>query len=128
MNLLLITTLEAVYIIYMLNFFKTRYSFAHPINAFNHSYLKHPVGVSETPISTICQLGNHGAYIIAGLLFLRYYLIMNKTVSLSTIKLYSRMSVVLIGIVSLLNFNAVIYLMPFFITEYYLNKMFNIIK
>ena len=42
-KLLLVSIIEALYVIYMLNFFKTKYSLAHPLSNFNNEYLKHPI-------------------------------------------------------------------------------------
>ena len=47
MNLLLISFIEAIYVIYMLNYFKTKYSIAHPFTYFNNKYLFHPLKVFQ---------------------------------------------------------------------------------
>ena len=63
-KLTLISLVEIVYVVYMLRCFKTRYSLAHPLVKFNEEYLKHPIGKSSIPQSTICQFGHDGAIII----------------------------------------------------------------
>ena len=70
-KLVTITFIEIVYVIYILRFFKTRYSLAHPMVKFNSEYLKHPIGKFDAPQSNICKFGHDGAIIIALLILLR---------------------------------------------------------
>ena len=37
----IISLLESIYVIYMLNYFKTRLSLAHPLTLYNNSYIRH---------------------------------------------------------------------------------------
>jgi len=117
-KILIISVLEAVYTIYMLNYFETRYSLAHPFSYFRSRYFYHPIGVSEEPMSQICSFGHQmswylGAYFIIRVLLLMYVPRLNKS-----IKLFNRALMILVFIVSLVNFNALVYLMPIFIVEY----------
>ena len=41
-NKLIITCILAIYVIFMLRYFKTKYSFAHPLSDFSDAYFKHP--------------------------------------------------------------------------------------
>ena len=52
-KLLILSVLQSIYIIYILNYFKTRYSFAHPLLDFSSSYFKHPIGINNTSPSFI---------------------------------------------------------------------------
>tara|TARA_B100001057_G_C22492191_1_gene810677 strand:- start:155 stop:529 length:375 start_codon:yes stop_codon:yes gene_type:complete len=119
MNILLLSILEALYVIYMLNYFKTRYSLAHPLSNYDNNYLKHPVGMSEKPISNICEFGHQvswllGLYIIIrGILLPRYKKVM---------RLLSIIVLIITATVSLLNLNATVYLIPYFIFEIILIK------
>lgn len=122
-SLFLITIIQAIYVVYMLRYFKTRYSLAHPLVNFKSEWLHHPVGISEEPISNICPFGQQGSLLIAGLLFVRLYIAQNGIISSKMLKMYSRMGTFLIFLLSLLNMNAVIYLVPFFISEYYVQKL-----
>ena len=121
---LLISFIEAIYVIYMLNYFKTRYSLAHPFTYFESKFLYHPIGKSEKPVCNICPLGNVGAFLIALYVILRWILFTNsqKNKSNKSIKLFSIFALILVFMISLLNFNAVVYLLPYFVTEIYLIK------
>lgn len=118
-NFLVVTILESLYIIYMLNYFKTRYSVAHPLTFFNNDYIKHPIGYNSRPISMVCQFGKDGGWLIAVYLVVRY-LVHQKNIKLSIY--FSKFAFLLIFILSLMNFNVVLYLVPFYITEIYLIK------
>ena len=76
-KLLLVSIIEAFYVIYMLNFFKTKYSLAHPLSNFNNEYLKHPIGKSDIPISNICEFGHQSSWLLAAFIILRPFF-MNK--------------------------------------------------
>ena len=121
---LLISLVEAVYVVYMLNFFKTRYSLAHPFTYFESKFLYHPIGKSENPICNICPMGNYGAFLIALYVILRWILFTNskKNKSNKSIKLFSIFALILVFMMSLLNFNAVLYLLPYFVLEVYIIK------
>lgn len=111
---------ESIYVIYMLNFFKTRYSLAHPLTYFNNNILYHPIGKADRPICNICKLGNYGAYLIALFALLRMIILINspKKENIRTIKVISYMGLITVFTLSLLNFNAVVYLLPYFIGEF----------
>ena len=123
MNFFLITITQVVYVVYMLRYFKTRYSLAHPLINFKSEWLNHPIGVSDQPISNICPFGQQSSLLIAGLLFFRLYISQKKKYSSKLVKMYSRMVTFLIFLFSLLNMNAVIYLLPFFISEIYVQRL-----
>jgi len=108
-----VSIIEAIYVIYILNYFKTRYSLAHPLSYFENKLLYHPIGRSDEPVSNICQLGNWGAYAIALYIIARVFI--GKS---SVFKILNKLVVFLVFVVSLLNFNAVIYLLPYFAIEY----------
>ena len=122
MNFLLISIIESIYVIYILNYFKTSYSLAHPLTYFENKILYHPIGTSSKPICNICKLGNYGAFLIAFFILTRY-VILQKTKNNNTrksLKLFSIFFVSGVLLLSFLNMNAVVYLIPYFITEYYL--------
>ena len=120
-KLLLLSIIQAVYVVYMLNYFKTKYSLAHPLLNFNSDYLKHPIGKSDVPISNICNFGHHGAWFISLFVLLRPFLLCRNIRNISILVL------IIVMTFSLLNFNAVVYLLPYFFIEIYLiNKNFNI--
>ena len=113
-KLLLVSIIEALYVIYMLNFFKTKYSLAHPLSNFNNEYLKHPIGKSDIPISNICEFGHQSSWLLATFIILRPFFINKYTKNLNILGL------IIVFSFSLLNMNAVVYLLPVFILEIYL--------
>lgn len=122
-SFLIVSILSIVYVIYMLRHFKTRYSLAHPLVKFKTEFLRHPVGVSNVPVSNICPFGHLGAIVIATGIIVRLFLVINKSFPINLIKMYSRMAVFLVFIFSLMNMNAVVYLIPFFLSEYYIQNI-----
>ena len=122
-SFIIISLVSAVYVVYILRYFKTKYSLAHPLIKFKTEFLRHPIGTSPEPISNICPFGHLGALIIASAIIVRLFLVTNKIVPINLIKMYSRMAVFLVFIFSLMNMNAVVYLIPFFVSEYYIQKL-----
>ena len=119
-----ISLIEAFYVIYMLNYFKTRYSLAHPFSYFENKFLYHPIGKAENPICNICPLGNYGSYLIVAFIIIRLLIfsISDNNLLLGNVRLMSKIVLSLVFLLSLLNFNAVVYLIPYFILEVYLIK------
>jgi len=115
---LVVSILQAVYIIYIFNFFETTYSFETSRKLVLSGILFHPVEDSSVPISHICPFGHMMAYPIAAYLIGRHF-VLNDTPDIK--KKYSIIINTLIFLGSLMNLNAVVYLIPFFITEYVLH-------
>lgn len=110
-----ITIVLVVYIIYMLNFYKTTISIAHPLTYFDNDILYHPIENTDEPRNMICKLGNYGVFVLA--LFITV-----RGLSLFTIieknKLdVSRFVFSVVVLLSFLNLNACLYLIPYFIFE-----------
>ena len=103
--------LVAVYVIYMLNFFKIRYSIAHPYTYFKNPILFHPIKNTKEPRSMICQFGHIGGWFLGAFIILRQFIKVpekfNKLVFFSVLA------------VSMINLNAVVYLIPYFVYEYF---------
>ena len=105
-------TLLSIYILFMFQFFKTKICFNHPLEFYLtdtlSGYFNHPINSSEYE-SKICNFGKNIIWIlIIYLIYKSYYpvnKVVNKTVLLITFFL------------SLLNLNAVIYLIPYFLYE-----------
>ena len=121
-RLVIITIVEIVYVIYMLRCFKTRYSLAHPLVKFNDEYLKHPIGKLSEPTSNICQFGHDGAIIIAVLLLLRLKALYVFKVEAKKVASFNTFALIIIMILAFMNFNALVYLLPFFVCEIILIK------
>ena len=117
-----LAVIHSIYIIYVLNYFKTRYNFAHPITYFNNKLLYHPIGMSEVPKSKVCKLGNILSWFLALFILCRAILYINKPKLRPIIKQISLIGLILAVILSMLNFNVVIYLIPHFIIEIYIQK------
>ena len=108
---LLISIIEALYIIFILNFFKTTYSFNHPLEIFIigfDNYLKHPIH-SDKYENKICELGHDLSICFAFYIILRHFLPPNT--------IYNSYIIYFAIVLSLLNLNAFIYLLPIFIYE-----------
>ena len=134
--LLIVSFIEIIYIIYILNYFKTRIEFHHPFECVFtglNEYLKHPMetGIYE---SKICKLGNCLSYIFALYIIIRYVVYETKwlewsnslSINLSTLNTVNSIVVLIAAFLSLLmNLNAFIYLIPVLLLEYfYVRKLF----
>lgn len=119
--ILILALIQGAYIIYMLNYFKTKYSLSHPATLFESNLLYHPIGISDNPISNVCNLGHilswyYAGFIILRAIFINYGLYDNLMKNISIV-------VLMLGVcLSFLNFNVVVYLLPQFILEYNLIK------
>jgi hypothetical protein len=125
MNKLLVSTvIEAIYLIFMYNYFKTTYTFHNPIEMLLNKkvfsdFFKHPMYSGEYE-SKICRFGNIIGYLLAFWVILRFILnkyYMNLNYKVRTINKIIFI-LVLIGSI-LMNFNAFIYYIPVFIYELY---------
>ena len=122
--MLLLSILEGLYIVYMFVFFKTKYSLE--VGRWNHElwpskiikkhtdidltrWFVHPIEKSEKPESQICLFGKWGSLIILIFLVLRHYIL-----NLKKINTYF---FVLVFILSLMNYDATLYLLPVFLIE-----------
>lgn len=117
---LYISFLEAIYIIYMFNYFKTKFSFEfdRPLLFFYEllkkvgiktKYMTHSMSSTVIPTSHICQFGHFISWIIGIYLILRCFIPkLNK---------YNKLVLFLIFVGSFLNMNALVYLIPFFLIE-----------
>jgi hypothetical protein len=119
MRNIILALCQSIYIIYVLNYFKTKYSIAHPFTFFENDFIYHPIGKSEVPISNICKLGHMLSWYLAGFLIVRAILLDNDF-NKKYIKTVSLIVLVFGIILSMMNFNAVLYLTPHFIIEIYL--------
>jgi len=113
----LLSILDAIYIVYMLNFFKTKYSVAHPLTYFENKLLYHPIGISKDPVNNVCPLGNYLSFFLAIFILIRCYLHNTNYQIKRNISLFILAITI---IMSLLNFNVVLYLLPHYFIDYYL--------
>jgi len=124
LNLVLISVIEATYVLFFLNFFKTKKSLdqGYILNklqklGISKKSLLHPTYESPYPISMICPFGHFISIPIAIYLIVRFLLPFN----LKTIVILNIIVTTMIFIGSFMNFNAVVYLLPFVIGEIVLN-------
>ena len=107
----------AIYCFYMLNYFETKINFAHPLLYFESNYLYHPIENIKIPHNLICPFGKDVSFLFVTYLLIRGFLLdFSPEVNLNTINKYF---VSLVFVISLANFNALIYLLPYFIFEVY---------
>lgn len=119
MRNIILSLCQSIYIIYILNYFKTKYSLAHPLTFFENDFIYHPIGKSDKPISNICKLGHVLSWYLAGFIMVRS-IFLHYNYNKKYIKIVSLIVLVFGIILSMMNFNAVLYLTPHFIIESYL--------
>ena len=109
---LLISLLEAIYVVYMFRIFKTTVSMnLIPLKFLDYSsYLIHQKENSSIPVSHICKFGHDMAVVIAIFLILRNY--MPKLMK------YNKTVLGLIIFGCFMNLNALIYFLPVVVIEY----------
>jgi hypothetical protein len=113
---MLLPIIHSIYIIYVLYYFKTKYSFAHPFTYFNSDLLYHPIGKSNEPSSKVCKLGHILSWWLGGFIIIRGLLLYNN-LYIKVLKKISLVLLILAVMLSMLNLNVVIYLIPHFIIE-----------
>jgi len=116
-----ITLVEIIYIYFMYNVFKTKYSFHHPIEILISKmsipeYLKHPI-YSDAYESKICSFGKYASILLI------IWLIIRQNLNSVNFNFYRKINLIifslfLIGTLAL-NMNSFIYLIPVFIYEFY---------
>lgn len=109
----------AVYLVYMLNWFKTTWNFAYPLSKFTSEYLAHPVTKLTSPINPVCKLGNMLSWVGAVVLIC-------QGLSLDMyIPRFDRLYWICLSLafgLSLMNFNVTVYLLPILIFEIWILK------
>ncbi len=109
-----LSIIECIYVVYMLNFYKTTVNYAHPFSNFSWDYFKHPTTNLETPINPVCKFGNQASWLLG------FYLIFREIPYASAkMRVINNMFVLLATFVlSLMDFNVVVYLIPLFMIEF----------
>jgi hypothetical protein len=123
-NIYYSTTFEIIYLCYMFYIFKTCTSINHPAESFMlnylnesvperlYKYIKHPISKTKEKESKICPMGK------VLIFFLILYLIIRAYCFNKFNFFYKNITVLIIAfILSLLNLNATVYLIPYFIYE-----------
>lgn len=117
MKNLIIGFFEALYVVYMLNWFKTTVNFAHPASYYENPLIYHPVDKLDKPANLVCKFGHQvswllAAYLIALGVAMEYSLIGKNLLRWTHIAV-----LVITAVLSLLNFNVVVYLLPVVLFE-----------
>ena len=116
---LIFSVIHSLYIIYVLRFFKTKYSLAHPATYFSSDILHHPIGKSDEARSPVCKLGHILSWYLATFVILRQLLLFKYTKCQKMVKKLSLIILCLTITLSFLNFNVVVLLLPHFFIEYF---------
>ena len=117
---LLLSVIEAIYIIYMFCYFTTIHSFNYEnISSlflgflekigFTKSFIKHPLNKTNISMSHICPFGHMASWFISIYLIIRVFF--------TRIQQYNKYIMFLILLISFSNMNAVIYLIPVYLLE-----------
>lgn len=121
MKLLIITIVEIIYVYYMLNYFKTRYSIHHPLEyiVLNQlpDFFRHPIGEYDYS-NKICPFGHFASNILVLYLTCRYLILTRTKYKIKNINI---IIFVITLLFSLLNMNAFVYLLPYFALEIYVH-------
>ena len=116
----IITLVEIIYVYYMLNIFKTKYTINHPYeNIITNSmgkYFSHTINVSRYG-NKICQFGHDASELLVIYLLLRYLCNKYSIVSSDTLYTFNKIVCIIVAICSLMNMNALVYLAPYFLIE-----------
>lgn len=111
--------IEAIYIIYMYNYFQTNISIHHPFEYILNNYslghfLRHPIdtGIKE---SKICPLGNLAGWLLGIWVLLRHILEIYDSATIY--KINKTFFLILLLSSLIMNLNAFVYMIPVFIYE-----------
>ena len=142
MNYTLIYLFWSVYLVYMLNWFKTTWNFAPLSSKFESEYLAHPVEILNIPINPVCKVGNTFSWFGAVGLILRGLSLdlfasldmycsssFDQYVNIVMFSLIYYYFGVLGFVLSLMNLNVTVYILPILLFELYISntvKLFNL--
>lgn len=122
MDKIIITIVESVYLLYMFFFYKTKYSFS------GASFEKQTQSIGSLFIhdtghyeNKICPFGKMMAVIAIGLAFIRLFVLLHFTESKNRcIKWTIVFDVICVILASIMNLNALVYILPLLIGEFYI--------
>ncbi len=114
---LVLSLIEAIYIIYMLNFYKSKTNYADPNVTFSNVFLAHPRTHSDVPISMVCPAGNLMGWIFGTYLIAREFLEKTSPEEILAYKV-ANAGIMVFGLaMSSINYNVLLYLSPVFAIE-----------
>ena len=116
----LATLVLSVYLVWMFRHFQTAFTVHHPLEALMQrhvgDYFKHPYG-NTTYGRKICPFGQHAILVLVLFLWVRVYLEATGSASEATVRTLSGVALGITALCSLMNMNAVLYLVPYFVYE-----------
>lgn len=116
----LATLVLSVYLVWMFRHFQTTFTVHHPLEALMQrhvdDYFKHPYG-NTTYGRKICPFGRHAILVLVAFLWVRVYLEATGSASEATVRTLSGVALGVVALCSLMNMNAVLYLVPYFVYE-----------
>ena len=117
---LAITLGLSAYLIWMFRHFRTTFMVHHPLEAQMQrnvsDYFAHPYGVTSYGLK-ICPFGQHAILALVAFLWVRVYVETTGGASAGAVKTTSRVVLAVTVLLSLMNMNAVLYLVPYFAYE-----------
>ena len=111
---ILLNVIEAFYVFYMMNYFRTTYSVHLPFENITkkHNFLIHPINTNKYE-SKICPLGNLIGYLIP--LWIAFRVLFNNSVLIANINIIIWILIFVLSFI--MNVNAFIYFIPAFVIE-----------
>lgn len=118
MNLsFVLSVIEAIYVVYMLNFYKSKTNYADPNVTFTNVFLAHPKTHSDVPVSMVCPAGNTMSWLFGFYLIAREFAPNEKFEDILLAK-FLNVAVMIMGMaMSVMNLNVTLYLSPIFVIE-----------
>ncbi len=114
---IILSIIEALYVIYMLNFYKSKTNYADPNVTFSNVFLAHPRVHSEVPVSMVCPAGNLMSLIFGTYLIVREFAEKTRPEEIIAFKV-ANTGIMVFGLaMASMNLNVLLYLSPIFLIE-----------
>jgi hypothetical protein len=114
---IIISIIEAIYVVYMLNFYKSKTNYADPNITFTNAFLAHPKTHSDIPISMVCPAGNTISLLFGTYLIAREFVPCESDLDIIGMKILNGMTIFMGMGMSAMNLNVLLYLSPIFFIE-----------
>ena len=118
---IIFSLIEATYVVYMLNFYKSKTNYDDQnitfVNAYVNAFLTHPKTHSDVPISMVCPAGNTMSILFGTYLIAREFVPCNRIIDIVEMKLLNGITIFMGIAMSTMNLNVLLYLSPIFMIE-----------
>lgn len=114
---IILSIIEAIYVVYMLNFYKSKTNYADPNITFTNAFLAHPKTHSDIPISMVCPAGSIMSLLFGTYLIAREFVPCESNVDIIGMKILNCITIFMGMAMSVMNLNVLLYLSPIFIIE-----------